>query len=443
MKQLDIWLEAAETPIGRVARDDHGAMVFVYADGWLLNSNAHPISLSLPLTDAPFDDILTRSFFNNLLQENDQLDSVLARNGLDRKDVVGILEHIGADCAGAISCLPVGAPPVKKPGNLKTDYDLLTDENLQELVTRLAQGKSLPEELCDPSPVAGFRRKISIAAAPDGSYMTPKHGMGVPTTHILKIPDPDHRGEAEHEAFAAELALQSGINAAFCKDGKIANQDVLLIQRFDRLIGDDGSVMRLHQEDFAQAAGLPAELKYQRRGNEDRRFDAPMIGQILSACAMPARAREDFLQITLFNLLIGNNDNHAKNHALLYKAGNLPILAPFYDLVPVQMVGGFTDEFAFNIGDASKPDELTSKNLETFCREIGIPESGASKLMRKIATKTILAVEQASTNIPANMRPLDNLIGEQAEQLNELLELGLELRQRDSHVVLGGGWQLN
>ena len=443
MKQLDIWLEAAETPIGRVARDDHGAMVFVYADDWFSNANAHPISLSLPLTDAPFDDILTRSFFNNLLQENDQLDSVLARNGLDRNDVVGILEHIGADCAGAISCLPVGAPPVKKPGNLKTDYDLLTDENLQELVTRLAQGKALPEELRDPSPVAGFRRKVSIAAAPDGSYMTPKRGMGVPTTHILKIPDPDHRGEAEHEAFAAELARQSGINAAFCKNGKIANQDVLLIQRFDRLIGDDGSVMRLHQEDFAQATGLPAELKYQRRGSEDRRFDASMIGQILAACAMPARAREDFLQITLFNLLIGNNDNHAKNHALLHKAGTSPILAPFYDIVPVQMVGGFTDEFAFNIGDASKPDELTSKNLETFCREIGIPESGASKLMRKIAAETISAVEQASTNIPANMRALDNLIGEQAEQLNELLELGLKLRQRDAHAVRGGGWQLS
>lgn len=443
MKQLDIWLEAAETPIGRVARDDHGAMVFVYADDWLSNANAHPISLSLPLTDAPFDDILTRSFFNNLLQENDQLDSVLARNGLDRNDVVGILEHIGADCAGAISCLSVGAPPVKKPGNLKTDYDHLTDENLQELVTRLAQGKALPEEHLDPSPVAGFRRKVSIAAAPDGSYMTPKRGMGVPTTHILKIPDPDHRGEAEHEAFAAELARQSGIDAAFCKNGKIADQDVLLIQRFDRLIGDDGSVVRLHQEDFAQATGLPAELKYQRRGNDARRFDARMIGQILAACAMPARAREDFLQITLFNLLIGNNDNHAKNHALLHKSGTSPILAPFYDIVPVQMVGGFTDEFAFNLGDARKPCALTSKDLESFCREIGIPESGTSKLLRKIAAETVSAVEQASVNIPANMRALDNLIGEQAEQLNELLELGLELRQRDAHVVRGGGWQLS
>ena len=273
--------------------------------------------------------------------------------------------------------------------------------------------------------------------------MSPKKGMGVPTTHILKIPDPDHRGEAEHEAFAAELARQSGINAAFCSNGQIADQDVLLIQRFDRLVDNDGSVRRLHQEDFAQAAGLPANLKYQRRGNEGRRFDARSIGNILAACAMPAIAREDFLKITLFNLLIGNNDNHAKNHALLYKVGTSPSLAPFYDIVPVQMVHGFTDEFAFKIGTASRPDELTFRDLEKFCIEIGIPEIGTPRLLGKVASETISAVELASLNIPRNMRALDNLIGQQAEQLNELLKLKLNLRQRDSHDVRGGGWQLS
>ena len=443
MKQLDVWLEAAETPIGRVAADDHGAMVFVYADDWFANADAYPISLSLPLTDDAFGDVLTRAFFDNLLQENDQLDRVLGRHALDRNDVVGILEHIGADCAGAISCLPLGKPPVKRPGNLLTDYNQLTEENVIEIVNRLAKGEALPDELRDPSPVAGFRRKVSIAAAPDGTYMTPKRGLGVPTTHILKIPDPDHRGEAQHEAFAAELARQSGIDAAYCKNGKIANQDVLLIKRFDRNIAEDGSVTRLHQEDFAQAIGLPASLKYQRRGNEIRRFDAQMIGRILGACAIPAKAREDFLRITLFNLLIGNNDNHAKNHALLHTVGAAPVLAPFYDIVPVQMVAGFTEEFAFNIGTASRPEELTAKDLQTFCVEIGIPERGAPILLRKIAHEIVSAVELASVNIPANMRALDNLIGEQAEQLNGLLELGLNLRQRDAHVVRGGGWQMS
>ena len=443
MKQLDIWLECSATPVGRVAADDNGDLLFVYAEDWTVNTNAHPISLSLPLINEPFRDATTRSFFDNLLQENDQLDRVLARYGLDRSDVVGILEHIGADCAGAISCLPVDRPPVKRPGNIFTDYDRLSEEELSNIVTRLAKGQALPDELLDPSPVAGFRRKISLAADADGNYLVPKKGLGVPTTHILKIPDPNHRNEARHEAYAAALARRCGIDAALCNDGKIAGQDVLLIKRFDRSVAADGSITRLHQEDFAQAAGLPANLKYERRGLGGRKFDAQLIGSILKDCSFPAKAREDFLRFTLFNFLIGNNDNHAKNHALLHSPGSAPTLAPFYDIVPVQMVAGFTEEFAFNIGEAKRPSELTSNDLLIFCQQIGIPERGVQVLLRLIATDIISAVEEACVDMTQNMRTLDNLLGEQAQQLNELLDLRLSIRERDAHVVSGGGWQIS
>ncbi len=443
MTQLAVWLEASDVPVGIVASDDHGAMAFAYRHDWLDNENAHPISLSLPLADEPFGDAVTRSFFDNLLQENDQLDRTLARYGLGRDNIVGILEHIGADCAGAISCLPLDAPPVKRPGNLATDYDELSAENVEELVTRLAEGKALPEEMHDPSPVAGFRRKFSLAATPDGTFWTPKAGVGVPTTHILKIPDPDHRGEAAHEAFAARMARETGLDSANCINDKITGQDVLLIERFDRSIDEQGNVRRLHQEDFAQAIGLPAELKYERRAGEAGRFDAAAIGSILAACASPAKMREDFIRLTIFNLLIGNNDNHAKNHALLHAMGSAPVLAPFYDLVPVQIMAGFTDEFSFNIGNAKNPEELIAGDLEAFCIAIGIPVGGALAILRRVTKDLIEEVEAKAPEIPQDMRRLDNLIGERANQLNDLLGLDLELRQRDAHLARGGGWQLS
>lgn len=442
MQSLNVWLEASPSPIGQLTAHDDGAVEFAYSSTWLEQESAFPLSLSLPLRDQAFGDSIARAFFSNLLQENDQLERVMLREGLDRGDLVGLLGFVGADCSGAVSALRQDHPPIKRPGSLAQDYDVLGDEDFTDLVQRLAQGRPLPGELRDPSPVAGFRRKISLAALPGDRFGLPKSGSGAPTTHILKIPDPAHRHEARHEAFVTSLAEQSGFNVGNCVADEVEGQEVLLITRFDRLVDDD-HVYRIHQEDFAQALGLPAELKYERRGREGRRFDATSIGRVLAATDQPARAREQFLRLTLFNLLVGNNDNHAKNHALLHVPGRAPVLAPFYDLVPVQMVAGFREDLAFRIGNAELPHAITAKDLESLCVALGIPRAGAARILTNAARDIIQKVDRLSEGFPIEMRPLDNLIGEVARLMNDVLGLDLELRERDAHVVSGGGWRLS
>lgn len=442
MQTLNVWVEASPEPIGQLTADDNGAVQFTYARAWAYAAANFPLSLSLPLREEPFGDAISRAFFSNLLQENDQLERVIAREGLDRGDIVGLLAHVGADCSGSVSVLREDHPPIKRPGSLSQDYDALSDEDFTDLVLRLAQGRPLPAEMRDPSPVAGFRRKISLAALPGDRFGLPKAGSGAPTTHILKIPDPDHRHEARHEAFATALAQQAGFNVGDCIAGEVEGQEVLLITRFDRLMMDE-QVYRVHQEDFAQALGLPAQLKYERGGREGRRFDAAAIARVLNATDRPALAREQFLRMTLFNLLIGNNDNHAKNHALLHVPGQAAVLAPFYDLVPVQMVAGFRQDLAFCIGNAQLPHEITTDDLESFCVAIGIPAAGAKRILCSAAKELIQTMERLSNDIPREMRPLDNLIGEVGGQLDSELGLGLALRERDAHIVRGGGWNLS
>ena len=437
MQTLNVWVEASPEPIGRLTAADNGAVQFTYERAWAYAAASFPLSLSLPLREEPFGDAISRAFFSNLLQENDQLERVIAREGLDRGDMVGLLAHVGADCSGSVSVLREDHPPIKRPGSLSQDYDALSEEDFADLVLRLAQGHPLPAEMRDPSPVAGFRRKISLAALPGDCFGLPKAGSGAPTTHILKIPDPDHRHEARHEAFATALAQQAGFNVGDCIAGEVEGQDVLLITRFDRLVVED-QVYRVHQEDFAQALGLPAELKYERRGRVGRRFDAAAIARVLNATDRPALAREQFLRMTLFNLLIGNNDNHAKNHGLLHVPAQAPVLAPFYDLVPVKIVAGFRQDLAFRIGNAQLPHEITGSDLESFCVAIGIPSAGANRVLCPAATELIHAMEGLSSNFPREMRPLDNLIGEMAGLLNSELGLGLALRERDAHIVRGG-----
>lgn len=442
MEILNVWLEAADTPIGHLVKDDDASLAFAYTGDWIDNPAHHALSLSLPLSEEPYGDVPVRAFFDNLLPENDLLDATMAHEGIDRGDIAGLLGHLGADCSGAVSVLPIDRPPPKRPGNLLTDYDPIDEAIFAELVDSLATGRPLPEEARDPSPVAGFRRKISLAELPQGQFGFPKPSSGAPTTHILKVPDPNHRHEARDEAFLTLLAAQCGFSVGSTHATTVNEHEVLLIKRYDRHI--EGSlVRRQHQEDFAQAAGLPAELKYERRGTPARRFDATVIGRILAATDQPALARESFLRMTLFNLMVGNNDNHAKNNALLHGPGGSITLAPFYDLVPVQTVLGFADDLAFSLGEAKLPETVTAADLLRFCTDIGLPESGAKRLLKTAARELIEQLEALSADFPDEMRALDRLFGETGSQISDILDLGLVLRERDAHVIKGGGWALS
>jgi serine/threonine-protein kinase HipA len=126
-EMLAVWMDGYRVPAGRLTRSQDGNTSFRYADDYIL-AGGLPLSLSLPLSDAPFDDVQTRAFFANLLPENAQLQRILDREGLERGDVVGLLHHLGADCAGSVSCLPVGDPrriPMTSPvdeGRFRADF---------------------------------------------------------------------------------------------------------------------------------------------------------------------------------------------------------------------------------------------------------------------------------------------------------------------------------
>ena len=113
-------------------------------------------------------------FFGNLLQEGDgALRQVRDREGLGIDDIAGLLFHIGKDCPGALSVLPQGAPPVKVPGNLDTDYDPISEQELTEIVRSLHQTRRLPDQKKNPSPLAGVQGKIALTYLPNRRFFFP------------------------------------------------------------------------------------------------------------------------------------------------------------------------------------------------------------------------------------------------------------------------------
>lgn len=394
MTTLDVWLEAFDQPVGQLARSDAGELSFSYARSYLDTAAAYAISLSLPLSEQVYGDRIARAFFQNLLPENDQLDQLIARERLERSDIVGILLHLGADLSGALSCLPTGAERVKFPGILDRDYDVIDTGQLIEIVGRLGNDQPLPGELRDPSPVSGYQRKIALTLLPGERFAVPKLGSGAPTTHILKVPETTFPREAFYEAVCASLANHIGLEAAPSRSFWVDQYEVILSTRFDRVV-TDGTVYRRHQEDFAQALGLPPRLKYEREGRPGYRYDTSAIARVLRQTEGPALAIDTFLRTTIFNLAIGNTDNHAKNHALLYERGAAPRLAPLYDLVPITLSDAHSHNLSFKIGNADRPDAITPEDLAALLADFGLIGSPARRFIEQRLIPIIAPLAEA------------------------------------------------
>lgn len=437
---LDVYLDGVSRPVGLLIAFDTGETAFQYGGAHISDASATPLSLSMPVREAPYGDVASRAFFENLLSENDQnRQRILDRYGIDRSDYVGLLAYLGADCPGALSCVPTGTGPVKSPGVLATDYDALDPQGLDDLIRRMALGRPLPDEVRDPSPVAGVQPKIALTRLPDGRLALPRPDTGAPTTHILKTPRREDARDPELEHAAALLAQTAGLEVVVPEVVVNAGHASILIQRYDRIVAD-GVVRRLHQEDFAQAMGLPAGLKYERNGAPGRSFDATAIHALLQRTATPALAVRAFLRLTVFNGCVGNADNHAKNHALLYRQGPTPELAPAYDLLPTRLNSRLKADMGFLIGCAATLELLTVHDMARLFQTFGFTDRAAERFARDDLAPMMLAIDAAAGNRRHIPKDMDDMIGANIAHLAQACGLELPLRERDHYQAIGGGW---
>lgn len=407
VRQLAVWLDAYDHPVGVLGDDAVGLPSFRYDEAYLSRRDAMPLSLALPLGNEPFDAYQSRAFFENLLQENDYLSRKLADAKIDRKDLVGVLTLMGKDCAGAVACVPLDEPKPKHPGNLDRDYTPI--ENLDATVVALARRRPAAPGKQLPSPIAGVQPKMALAVI-DGAYCLPQNGA--PSTHVLKVAPDDAPLLAENEFCCLDLARRLGVSTVQTKLVTIADRSCLLVSRYDR-VQKGRQVYRLHQEDFAQALGLPASDKYEGGMTEhqpsQRGYDQTAIWTLLDKLQQPAEDKRTFLKLTLVNLLLANSDNHAKNHSLIYRQGRYPDLAPAYDLVATPIDVNNRLEFAFRVGAATRFDTLTTEDLITFVMPVAGTRPRARRLCVSLLSELQMlgvtdAIEEASSTASTGLR---------------------------------------
>jgi len=224
-----------------------------YTAEWQASPDAFPVSVRMPVGEAPMPPYIVSPWLANLLPEGAALSTAGRWLGVDPRDILALVERIGRDVAGALS---FGAPRVGAAPRL---VPIPGEDALERVIEELPRRPFLVGEDGVSMSLAGAQEKLPLARLPDGGLAVPADGM--PSTHILK-PDNEARlfGAVQNEALCLVLARRVGLMAAEVTTGRAGGRGYLLVTRFDRVLRD-GAWQRLHQEDFCQALGLPPAAK--------------------------------------------------------------------------------------------------------------------------------------------------------------------------------------
>ena len=343
--------------VGFIIIHDMQRLGFRYTPKWLTNKNKFPLSVNLPLKEGEFEDNTITQWLTNLLPEGRQLKSLSRVLGVSASDIITFLQKIGGDTAGAIS---IGEPSDRNVWDYETllqHYELQTQ---QEALERHFEDLKLRPFLVGEDGVrislAGGQEKTALAVL--DSTGKPKLGLpeptdllaiplnGAPSTIIIKPDNPYLPYIVENEAYCLTIAKLIGINAVDCEIIQTPVRISLVIARYDRRLFNRSSIVRLHQEDFAQANGIFPGQKYER-GKFGPGLDLQEL--LLTGNHLPSVEALKLLDQVIFNIVVANTDAHAKNYSLIL--GEELTMAPLYDVSSVLLWDHVNQYHAQNIAE--------------------------------------------------------------------------------------------
>lgn len=151
------------------------------------------------------------------------------------------------------------------------------------------------------------------------------------TKHIAKFSSQnDVYSVVKAEFIAMRLAAEAGITAAPVSLQHVGGKDILLVERFDRE-RVDGKWQRRAMVSALTLFGLD-EMMARYASYEE------LATIIRHRFSNPAATLKELFARLLFNILCGNTDDHARNHAAYWDGHHLA-LTPAYDICPQARTG--------------------------------------------------------------------------------------------------------
>jgi serine/threonine-protein kinase HipA len=323
-----IWLPGAVEPVvaGLLTRDG-GRLLFNYGRSYLARADAIALyapelpleaGLQVPapgqvlpgcIRDAAPDAWGRRVIINRRFGQSGKAIDV------DRLDDLAYLMESGSDRIGALDFQRSATefvPRETAPASL---------ESLMTAADRVQSGVPLTPELAAAllhgSAIGGARPKAMIL----------DHG----TKYVAKFSvSSDIQDFVKGEYVAMRLAALAGLDAAPVRLLQTAGRDVLLVQRFDRARVGAGWTRKAMVSALTML-GLD-EMTPHYASYED------LCGLIRRMFIQPKRTLHELFGRVVFNILVGNTDDHARNHAAFWD-GTALALTPAYDICPQARAG--------------------------------------------------------------------------------------------------------
>lgn len=417
---LGLWMNGDF--VGTWRLDASAGDILEYDAGWQAAAHGRPLSLSLPFTPGGLShrgDVV-RAYFENLLPDSQEIRARAARRFRARStQAFDLLTQIGRDCVGALQILPDGSTP----GDVRRIEATPLDE--RDVASILRGTVALPAMAgAPPADEDDFR--ISIAGAQEKTALAWIHGRwclphgSTPTTHILKLPmglvgnmklDLSH--SIENEWLCSRILAAYGLPVAECEPLRFEDMKVLSVKRFDRTWLDAPTgrwLARLPQEDFCQATGTPAALKYESDGGPG----IERIMGLLATSETPEPDRRTFLTAQLVFWMLRAPDGHAKNFSLSIRPRGAYRLTPLYDVMSAwPLIGegpGLLSEHKVRLAMAVrstnahwKMKEIRRRQWLALGKRFGVLDDdgqGMETILEKLIARTPDVVAQIEASLP-------------------------------------------
>jgi serine/threonine-protein kinase HipA len=353
-------------------------VVYRYDEAVIRRPGARALSASLPLREAEYSQSKALPFFAGLLPDGELRRRIADYLHVSESSTLRLLDALGGECAGTVSLVREAEDPDEEmTEEAKPGYEELLPESLEAMIRDLERRPLMAPTGGSRLSLAGAQDKIPLLWK-DGRWYRPRGGA--PSSHILKPGSPYFPELVQNEFACLRLAAALGLPTVSAEIVQLG-RPVLVVRRYDRIASADGRIARVHQEDSCQALGIMPDRKYQADGGPGF---ADVSRLVRGLCSNPLAGLEALIDIAIFNALIGNCDAHGKNFSLLYGEEGTS-LAPFYDLVSTTSWPELSTKLSMRFGKEYRLDELGSRELDAFAKELGVKPGLAHERARALA----------------------------------------------------------
>ena len=276
------------------------------------------------------------------------------------------LMHAGTNRLGALDFRPSPSAP-ENSGLMPNAVDL---PYLLDAADRVQCHEPLPEhlrQLFDAGPSMGGTRPKAVVA---------KEGR----LYLAKFPArEDAFNVPQIEQACLELARECGLNVPRTELVNMpGNRQVMLIERFDRTMQEGGGLTRKHVVSALTLLGL--------HESESPSASYADIARQLSgfgARGFVQSDREELFARMVFNILVGNDDDHLRNHAFVWNDHARGwMLSPLYDVLPKPQVSRARYQ---HLGVGAQGRLATLDNALSHAAQFGLNPTSASAIVDRIA----------------------------------------------------------